>query len=84
MTTCSYCGSDDHTQSTCPWKERNMKLALTLFAALALTGCTTLDGKLENRIACTVAKDKAFIVSEYGPVGISATVSPKDAAVVCK
>jgi hypothetical protein len=33
---------------------------------------------------CTVAKDKAFGVSQWGPLGITAEVSPKDAAVICK
>jgi hypothetical protein len=61
-----------------------MRITFLLLAALALSGCASLDGKLSNRVACTVAKDRAFVVSEYGPVGISAVIDPKDAAVICK
>ena len=61
-----------------------MKSLLIALAALALSGCGTLDGKLQNRLACSVAKDKLFIVSEYGPVGIASTIADADRAVVCK
>lgn len=57
--------------------------ALTILA-LTLSACGTLDGKFENRLACAVAKDKAYVVSEYGSVGISSTISSKDAIIVCK
>ena len=63
-----------------------MKPIALILATLALSGCATLslDGKLENRVACTVAKDKAFTVSEYGPVGITGKIADRDAAVICK
>jgi hypothetical protein len=61
-----------------------MNRTLTILAALALSGCASLDGKLENRIACTVARDKAHVISEWGPVGLATVISPKDAAVICK
>lgn len=51
---------------------------------LAVSGCSSVSGILENRVSCAVAKDKAFFVSEYGPLGIAATISDKDSAVICK
>jgi hypothetical protein len=59
-------------------------VGLLLLAAAVLAGCGTLDGKLENRVACTAAKDAAFVVSLWGPVGISATIADQDRAVICK
>lgn len=58
-------------------------LALLLVAS-GMTGCGTLDGKLENRVACTVAKDKLYAVSEFGPIGITSKVAEADRAVICK
>lgn len=60
-----------------------MKLVLILAAAL-LAGCSSLSQSLENRLACAVAGDKAFTVSQYGPVGISSTIAAADTAVVCR
>jgi hypothetical protein len=57
-------------------------IALTLVGVLS--GCATRPAFLENRVVCTVAKDKAFGVSQWGPLGITAEVSPKDAAVICR
>ncbi len=51
--------------------------------AVLTSGCTMTDA-LANRIACTVAKDEAFMVSEYGPVGISSKIDQRDSAVICK
>lgn len=59
-----------------------MKHATILIILATLTGCS-VTGQLENRIACTAAKDKALYVSEYGPVGIASTIDAKDAAVIC-
>ncbi len=62
-----------------------MKYFLSLMMSLAVltSGCTMTDA-LANRIACTVAKDEAFMVSEYGPVGISSKIDQRDSAVICK
>jgi hypothetical protein len=57
---------------------------LLLFALLALSGCSTLTGQFENRLACSLANDELFIVSKYGPLGIASTISDKDRVVVCK
>lgn len=63
-----------------------MKTVILATLVVLLSGCATfgLDGKLDNRVVCTVAKDKAFVVSEYGPVGISSTIADQDRAVICK
>ena len=56
---------------------------LTLVGALA--GCaSTRPEFLENRVVCTVAKDKAFAVSQWGPVGITAEVAKQDREAICK
>ena len=62
-----------------------MKTSLIVIMAALITGCGTFDGlTFENRIACTVAGDKAVIVSEYGGwVGISSTISEKDLPHIC-
>ncbi len=59
-------------------------LAIALIAALALAGCGTLDGKIDNRVACTAGKDKAFVVSEWGPIGITGKLAEADRAAICK
>lgn len=51
--------------------------------ALLLSGCAGMETSLENRIACTVARDSAYAVSLWGPVGITAKIAPRDAKVVC-
>jgi hypothetical protein len=62
-----------------------MKRALLIALAAALSGCATFDGvALENRLACTVAGDKLFVISQYGPVGISSNIADADRAKVCK
>lgn len=61
-----------------------MRKTLVALAVLILTGCAALDGKLDNRVACTAAKDKAFVVSEWGPIGITGKLHDADRAVVCK
>lgn len=61
-----------------------MKLTLIICAAL-LTGCAGFDpSKFENRLACTVSKDRAYVVSEYGPVGITGRLADQDRAAICK
>lgn len=53
-----------------------------LIAALVslLTGCGTLKGTFENRLTTTLAGDRVFITSLYGPVGITTELSADDAA----
>jgi len=66
-----------------------MKKSLLALAALAAcaasSGCVgTMSGvTLDNRVVCTAAGDKAFVVSEWGPVGVSAQIADQDRAVIC-
>lgn len=53
---------------------------LLLAALLLLTGCVTMD----NRVACTVAMDKAFFISQYGGLGISSEIAEADAEAICR
>lgn len=59
-----------------------MKHATILILLATLAGCS-VTGQLENRVACTVARDGARYVSEYGPLGIASKIDAKDAAVIC-
>ena len=63
-----------------------MKRSLIALIALALAGCGTFNGlTFENRVACTVGKDKAYTVSEWGGrIGISSEIADADRAVICK
>lgn len=57
---------------------------LSTLAAATMTGCFATTGKLDNRLVCTVAGDALYMISEYGPVGISSRISEKDREKVCK
>lgn len=64
-----------------------MKAALIMLIVV-LAGCSTIEGAtgltFENRIACTIAGDKAVVVSEYGGrIGVSSTVSELDGKYLC-
>lgn len=59
-----------------------MKFILAIIFVASLSGCATTI--FDNRIACTLAKDKAFFVSEYGQIGIASTIADTDRAVICK
>ena len=53
----------------------------SLFAAAAcaaLAGCST-TGKLDNVLLTTLAGDRAFVASLYGPLGITAELRADDA-----
>lgn len=54
-----------------------------LFLSLFLAGCASPKW-LDNRVACTVAKDEAHVLSKWGPVSIGSQVAAPDAAVLCK
>lgn len=59
---------------------------LVLFiGVILLTGCSSLDTDkyLGNRITCTVGKDKAYVISLWGPIGISSEIVKKDSEVIC-
>ncbi len=54
------------------------------FAAvlLALAGCGTAT-TFENRAVCTLDGTSAFVVSRYGPLGISSELAKADVAALC-
>lgn len=60
------------------------KITLLLSLAFVATGCASLEGKLDNRVVCTVAGDKAYALSEYGPISVGSRVADEDRAVICK
>lgn len=51
---------------------------------LALSGCASLDGMLENRVSCTLDKKQALYSSMYGPIGVTSLVSDSDSAAICR
>ncbi|MCM2250852.1 MAG: hypothetical protein NDJ19_00695 [Ramlibacter sp.] len=62
-----------------------MRAALLAAVAL-LAGCAGLTPgapPLENRVVCTVARDRAYTVSLWGPAGLTAQIAAADAAVIC-
>lgn len=62
-----------------------MKRSLIILALLALTGCAGLslpDGKLENRITTTLACDRGFFASLWGPLGFTSEIDKKDVAML--
>jgi hypothetical protein len=57
-----------------------MKLLL-LIPLFLLTGClATFDGQLQNRVTTTLACDRAFMASLYGPIGITSEIDKRDLA----
>ncbi len=61
-----------------------MRLLLPILL-LGLSGCAGFDqSRFENRLTCTVAKDRAFVASLYGPVGITSELSKLDVPYVCQ
>jgi hypothetical protein len=66
---------------------RQVQLLCIILCGMYLAGCASIEQRptfLENRVVCTLAQDKAFVVSRWGPVGISSEVAEKDRAVICK
>jgi len=60
-----------------------MKLIIALVLLSVLCGCAGAPAQLENRLVCTRKGDKVFVVSQYGPFGITTTISAEDAATLC-
>lgn len=59
------------------------KCLLLIGVCATLTGCGTLDKTFDNRLTCTISKDKAYFISLYGPVGISSKINDDDAKTIC-
>jgi hypothetical protein len=56
-----------------------MKRSLILLTALATAGCASVD-HLQNRVTTTLACDRAFVASLYGPIGITSEIDKRDLA----
>lgn len=69
--------------------KRGIEITIGLVCMLImLGGCSTIEGAtgmtFDNRIACSVAGDAAFVVSQYGGrIGISSPVSELDRPYIC-
>jgi hypothetical protein len=59
-------------------------LLLFVLVLMGIGGCASTDKFLENRVVCTISKDEAFVVSRWGPVGISSEIARADQEVICK
>jgi len=59
------------------------KRIVIVLCALALAGCSTLQGRFENRAVCTSAQDKAYVISLWGLFGIASQISEKDQPALC-
>lgn len=61
-----------------------MKYLILLVICLGVSGCANFRTEyLGNRITCTVAKDKAYVTSLWGIIGISSEIVSKDSKVIC-
>jgi hypothetical protein len=62
-----------------------MKVFVIAILAALLTGCASqqVHFNLDNRVVCTVARDKAYVVSDSTPAGISLVIAEADRAVIC-
>lgn len=57
---------------------------LSVVVVLALSGCANFRTEyLGNRVTCTVAKDKAYVTSLWGWIGISSELVSKDSKTIC-
>ncbi len=59
-----------------------MRSTALLVVLLALAGCGT-STTFENRAVCTLDRSSAFVVSRYGPLGISSELAKADVAALC-
>lgn len=61
----------------------NHKIGVAILAII-LSGCANFKTEyLGNRVTCTVAKDKAYITSLWGWIGISSEIVSEDAKIIC-
>jgi hypothetical protein len=73
-----------HGRSRAAGYLRAIAVRSILVVVLPMTGCASLERQFENRILCTMAKDRAMVASMWGPIGIASNVRDADAAVMCK
>lgn len=61
-----------------------MKKNVIALAAIAmLSACSSISVNLDNRVVCTAAKDKGFVISQYGGVGVASQIAAMDTAIIC-
>jgi hypothetical protein len=61
-----------------------MHKSIFALSLLALSGCSSLTGAtFENKLTCSAGDTEAFLVSKYGPIGISTSFSAKDSVAIC-
>lgn len=62
-----------------------MKIIIILAVAAMLAGCSTLDGLLVNRAACTLGGEQRelLVTSFWGRWGITSKIHPDDARAAC-
>lgn len=61
-----------------------MKYLILLVICLGVSGCANFRTEyLGNRITCTVAKDKAYVTSLWGFIGISSEIVQEDSDIIC-
>ena len=61
---------------------RAARIVCALAAVLLLGACGSLPD-LSNRAACAPDGSRAWVVSQWGPLGIAATLHAADAATIC-
>ena len=59
-----------------------MKYILIALAA-TLAGCGT-TAAFDNVATCSLDRDRAFVASLYGPIGVTAEIRKQDALVMCR
>ena len=57
---------------------------LVALLAFLLTGCSTIAGQFENRLACSLDREQAYFISKWMRIGIGAEIAPADTAVLCR
>ena len=62
-----------------------MKIIIILAVAAMLAGCSTLDGLLVNRAACTLGGEQRelLVTSFWGRWGLTSKIHPDDARAAC-
>ncbi|MES2958508.1 MAG: hypothetical protein V4792_09980 [Pseudomonadota bacterium] len=61
-----------------------LRSLLITCAVVALSGCSTLGAKIDNRVSCTLGGDKMLYTSMWGWVGVTSEVDARDAAQCAK
>lgn len=56
---------------------------VVFLAVVLLAGCGSNPKLMENRVACTLDRSEAHILSKWGPVSVGTQVSQADTAVLC-